>query len=221
MIDLYTYRTSNGRKVSIMLAECGLDYDLHIVDITAGGQDTPAFRALNPNGRIPAIVDRDGPDGAPLTLFESGAILLYLARKTGMFLPEDEKDRWVAIQWLMWQMGGVGPNFGQAFHFLHQHPEDAPDDAIAYSRARYGGEVRRLCDVMETRLAETAFLAGEDYSVADIATYPWIALHKWFGLDLAALPHLRQWYETIKARPAVRQGMDVPTRDRMENHANA
>lgn len=221
MIDLYTYRTSNGRKVSIMLAECGLDYDLRIVDITAGGQDTPAFRAINPNGRIPAIVDRDGPDGAPLTLFESGAILLYLAQKTGMFLPEDERNRWIAIQWLMWQMGGVGPNFGQAFHFLHQHPEDAPDDAIAYGRARYGGEVRRLCDVMETRLAETAFLAGDDYSVADIATYPWIALHKWFGLDLAALPHLRQWYETIKARPAVRQGMDVPTRDQIENHAHA
>ena len=124
MIDLYTYRTSNGRKASIMLAECGLDYRLHIVDITAGEQDAPAFREINPNGRIPAIVDHDGPGGAPLALFESGAILLYLAQQTGRFLPEDEKDRWVAIQWLMWQMGGVGPNFGQAFHFLHQHPED-------------------------------------------------------------------------------------------------
>lgn len=221
MIDLYTYRTSNGRKASIMLAECGVDYTLHIVDITAGEQDAPAFRAINPNGRIPAIVDRDGPDGAPLALFESGAILLYLAQKTGSFLPENEKDRWAAIQWLMWQMGGVGPNFGQAFHFLHQHPEDAPDAAVAYGSERYGGEVRRLCDVLDARLAEAAFLAGDDYSVADIATYPWIALHKWFGLELAALPHLRRWYGEIKARPAVQQGMDVPTRDQMETHATA
>lgn len=221
MIDLYTYRTSNGRKASIMLAECGLDYALHIVDITAGAQDAPAFRAINPNGRIPAIIDRDGPAGAPLALFESGAILLYLAQKTGLFLPEYEKDRWIAMQWLMWQMGGVGPNFGQAFHFLHQHPEDAPEDAIAYGRQRYGGEVRRLCDVMNARLAEAAFLAGDAYSVADIATYPWIALHKWFGLELAGLPHLRRWYDEIKARPAVQRGMDVPTRDQMEKHAAA
>lgn len=221
MIDLYTYRTSNGRKVSIMLAEGGLDYDLHIVDITAGEQDAPAFRAICPNGRIPAIVDRDGPDGAPLALFESGAILLYLAQKTGRFLPAAEKDRWIAVQWLMWQMGGVGPNFGQAFHFLHQHPEDAPEDDIAYGRARYGGEVRRLCDVMNERLGQAAFLAGDDYSVADIATYPWIALHKWFGLDLAARPHLRRWYDEIKARPAVQRGMDVPTRDEMNHHATA
>lgn len=220
MIDLYTYRTSNGRKASIMLAECGLDYELHIVDITTGEQDGPAFRAINPNGRIPAIIDRDGPDGSELALFESGAILLYLAQKTGLFLPKDERERWIAIQWLMWQMGGVGPNFGQAFHFLHQHPEDAPDEALAYGRERYGGEVRRLCDVMNTRLAEAAFLAGDTYSVADIATFPWIALHKWFGLELAGLPHLRRWYGEIKARPAVQRGMDVPTRDQMKNHAS-
>lgn len=221
MIDLYTYRTSNGRKASIMLEECGLDYVLHIVDITKGEQDAPAFRAINPNGRIPAITDRDGPDGAPLTLFESGAILLYLAQKTGMFLPPDEKGRWVAVQWLMWQMGGVGPNFGQAFHFLHQYPEDVPEEEIAYGRARYGGEVSRLCDVADARLAEAAFLAGDDYSVADIATYPWIALHKWFGLDLARWPHLRRWCEEIGGRPAVRRGMDVPTRDQMEEHAQS
>jgi GSH-dependent disulfide-bond oxidoreductase len=220
MIDLYTYRTSNGRKVSIMLAECGFDYTLHIVDITAGEQDVPAFRAINPNGRIPAIIDRDGPGGTPLTLFESGAILLYLAQKTGMFLPAGEKDRWRAVQWLMWQMGGVGPNFGQAFHFLHQHPEDAPDEAIAYGRERYGGEVRRLCEVMNARLAVAPFLAGEVYSVADIATFPWIALHKRFDLDLARLPHLRRWYDEIGVRPAVWRGMDVPTRDQMEEHAH-
>tara|TARA_R110002110_G_scaffold91586_8_gene238419 strand:+ start:372 stop:1061 length:690 start_codon:yes stop_codon:yes gene_type:complete len=219
MIDLYTYRTSNGRKVSIMLEECGLDYALHIVDITAGEQDTAVFRAINPNGRIPAIVDADGPDGMPLALFESGAILLYLAQKTGKLLPADETDRWRAIQWLMWQMGGVGPMFGQAFHFLHQHPEDAADTALAYGTERYGGEVRRLCDVMNGRLAEAEYLAGGTYSVADIGTYPWIALHKWLGLDLAALPHLRRWYDAIKTRPAVQRGMDVPTRDQIEVHA--
>lgn len=221
MIDLYTYRTSNGRKVSIMLEECGLDYELHVVDITRGEQDAAAFRAMNPNGRIPAIIDRNGPDGAPLSLFESGAILLYLAQKTEKFLPPDERDRWVAVQWLMWQMGGVGPSFGQAFHFLHQFPDDAPEDEIAYGRARYGGEVSRLCDVMDARLAEAAFLGGDDYSVADIATYPWIALHKWFGLDLARWPHLRRWCDEVGARPAVRRGMDVPTRDQMEEHAQS
>lgn len=219
MIDLYTYRTSNGRKVSIMLEECGFAYDLHIVDIAAGEQDADVFRAICPNGRIPAIVDREGPGGVPLALFESGAILLYLAQKTGMFLPADERERWVAIQWLMWQMGGIGPNFGQAFHFLHQYPEDAPDDAIAYGRERYGGEVRRLCAVMDNLLADNAFLAGARYTVADIAAFPWIALHNWFGLELAAMPHLRRWYDTIKARPAVRRGMNVPTRDQMEKHA--
>lgn len=219
MIDLYTYRTSNGRKASIMLEECGLDYALHIVDITVGEQDVPSFRAINPNGRIPAIIDRDGPGGEPLALFESGAILLYLAGKTGRFLPSDEADRWIATQWLMWQMGGVGPNFGQAFHYLHQHPDDAPVAAIAYGRDRYMGEVCRLCAVMDDRLADSAFLAGAEYSVADIAIFPWIALHKWFDLDLAAMPHLRGWYDTIKARPAVQRGMDVPTRDQMEKHA--
>jgi len=221
MIDLYTYRTSNGRKASIMLEECGLDYTLHIVDITAGEQDAKVFRAINPNGRIPAIIDRDGPDGEPLALFESGAILLYLAGKTGRFLSSDEAGRWIATQWLIWQMGGVGPNFGQAFHYLHQHPEDAPVAAIEYGRERYVGELRRLCAVMDERLADSVFLAGADYSVADIATFPWIALHKWFDLDLAAMPHLRRWYDTIKARPAVQRGMDVPTRKQMEENAQS
>ena len=213
MIDLYTYRTSNGRKVSIMLEECGLPYATHIVDITAGDQHAPDFLAISPNGRIPAIVDPDGPAGTPLLLFESGAILLYLADKTGLFLPADEDGRWAAVEWLMWQMGGVGPSFGQAFHFLHQHPEDVPDADIVYGRDRYGGEVRRLCAVMDGRLSENAYLAGADYSVADIATFPWIALHKWFGQDLAETPHLQRWYDVIRERPAVRRGMDVPTRD--------
>jgi GST-like protein len=221
MIDLYTYRTSNGRKVSIMLEECGLAYETHIVDITAGEQDAPAFRTINPNGRIPAIVDRDGPGGKPLALFESGAVLLYLGDKSGKFVPpvDDVRGRYVAIQWLMWQMGGVGPNFGQAFHFLHQHSEGAPADAIAYGRERYGGEVRRLCSVMDARLEGARYLAGDDYGIADIATFPWVALHTWFGLDLAETPALRRWYDEIRERPAVRRGMDVPTREGMEEHA--
>jgi len=221
MIDLYTYRTSNGRKASIMLEECGLEYALHIVDITAGKQDEAGFLAINPNGRIPAIIDHDGPEGEPLALFESGAILLYLADKTGKFLPAGETGRWIATQWLMWQMGGVGPNFGQAFHFLHQHPADAPDDAIAYGRDRYVAEVRRLCRVMDDRLAANEFLAGGDYSVADIAAFPWIALHKWFDLDLVAMPHLRQWYDIVAARPTVTRGMGVPTREQMDQHAQS
>ena len=218
MIDLYTYRTSNGRKVSIMLEECGLAYETHIVDITAGEQHAPAFRAISANGRIPAIVDREGPAGRSFTLFESGAILLYLAEKTGRFLPPDLEGRWRAVEWLMWQMGGVGPIFGQAFHFLHQFPEDAPAAALAYGRRRYGDELRRLCRVLDDRLAAAPYLAGEDYSVADIATFPWVALHSWFELDMGALPNVRRWYDAIRARPAVQRGMDVPSRARPADH---
>ena len=219
MIDLYTWRTSNGRKVSIMLEECGLDYELHPVDIVAGEQHEPAFRTISPNGRIPAIVDRDGPGGQPLSLFESGAILLYLADKTASFLPTAAAARWTAIQWLMWQMGGIGPQFGQAFHFLHQAPADAPAQATTYGRTRYGAEVRRLCTVMETRLADAAWLAGAEYSIADIAAFPWIALHRWLDIDLAATPHLARWYDAVRERPAVRRGMDVPTRLQLERHS--
>ncbi len=224
MIDLYTYRTSNGRKVSIMLEECGLAYKTHVVDITAGEQDAPAFRAINPNGRIPAIVDRDAPNmgkgGTPFALFESGAILLYIADKCGQFVPpvDDVRRRYVAIQWLMWQMGGVGPNFGQAFHFLHQHPANAPADAVAYGRERFGGEVRRLCRVMDERLEGARYLAGGDYTIADMATFPYVALHKWFGFNLADTPALGRWYEEIQERPAVRRGMDVPRKEGMEEH---
>ncbi|MEX2454420.1 MAG: glutathione S-transferase N-terminal domain-containing protein [Rhodospirillaceae bacterium] len=221
MIDLYTYRTSNGRKVSIMLEECGLPYSLHVVDITAGEQQAADFLAIGPNGRIPAIVDRDGPGGTPLAMFESGAILLYLAEKCGRFLAVEPVARWTAIQWLMWQMGGVGPGFGQAFHFLHQHPDDAPEAALAYGRARYGAEVRRLIGVLDARLAESAFLGGEEYGIADIATFPWVALHGWLGLDLDTWPGVRRWYADIRARPAVRRGMDVPSRARISAHAAA
>lgn len=201
-----------------MLEELGLPYRLHIVDITRGEQHTADFLAICPNGRIPAIVDGEGPDGVPYPIFESGAILLYLAEKTGRFLPASGAARYDAVQWLMFQMGGIGPMFGQAFHFLHQTQDDAPAEAIAYGKARYGGEVARLCGVMDGRLASAEYLAG-DYSVADIAAFPWVALHKWFELDLAAWPHLARWHEAVKARPGVRRGMDVPTKHRIEAHA--
>jgi len=206
MIDLYTYRTANGRKASIMLEEVGLDYRVHVIDITRDGQRAPAFLAISPNGRIPAIVDPEGPAGRPFALFESGAILMYLAEKTGTLLPRDPEDRWRAVAWLMFQMGGVGPMFGQAFHFMHQAPDDAPAGALDYGVARYRGEAVRLCGVMDRRLADNAFLAG-GYSIADVAVFPWVALHGWFGIDLAAFPHLGRWYREIKARPAVRRGM--------------
>ena len=210
-IDLYTFRTANGRKASIMLEECALPYAVHVIDITKGDQHAAAFRAINPNGRIPAIVDPDGPDGGPYKVFESGAILLYVAEKCGVLLPRGTAGKYDAIQWLMLQMGGVGPMFGQAFHFRHQTPNDAPADAVAYGRARYEAEVARLCGVLDRRLAESEYLAG-DYSVADIATYPWIALHRWLDIDFARLPHLARWHDAIAARPAVQRGMQVPPR---------
>jgi GST-like protein len=202
MIDLYTYRTSNGRKASIMLEECGLDCALHIVDITAGEQDSPAFRAINPNGRIPAIVDADGPDGAPLALFESGALVLYLAQKTGLFLPEDEKDRWIAIQWLMFQMGGVGPMFGQAHHFRRAKTQ------VEYGIERYTKESRRLWGVLDGHLAGSEYMHG-DYSIADMAIYPWTARYEWQGVALEEFPNVKRWFETVGARPAVAKAMGI------------
>ena len=205
MIDLYTYRTSNGRKASIMLEECGLDYVLHIVDITRGEQDVPAFRTINPNGRIPAIVDREGaggPDSAPLVLFESGAILLYLAQKTGLFLPEDEKDRWRAVQWLMFQMGGVGPMFGQAHHFRRAQTQ------VEYGIKRYTTEARRLWGVLDGHLAGSEFMHG-DYSIADMAIYPWTARYDWQGVALEEFPNVKRWFEAVGARPAVAKAMAI------------
>lgn len=212
MIDLYTYRTANGRKASIMLEECGLPYNVHVVDITRGDQHAPDFRKINPNRRIPAIIDSDGPGGRRQRVFETGAILLYLAEKTGRFLGDGPVVRLEAIQWLMFQMGGVGPMFGQDFHFRRQAPEDAPPEAIAYGKERYGKEVFRLCDVLDYRLREFEFLAGP-YTVADIAAFPWVALHKWLDIDLDRFVGLRRWYERLKARPAVQRGMDVPPRE--------
>ena len=202
MIDLYTWSTPNGRKVSIMLEECGLPYRVHTVNIGAGEQFKPEFLAINPNNRIPAIVDADGPDGKPLPLFESGAILIYLAEKTGRFYPQ--KNKYIVLQWLMFQMGGVGPMFGQAHHFMR-----AKRDEIPYGTERYGAEAKRLYGVLEQRLSEAAYLADE-YSIADIATYPWVARHEWHRVDLAGFPAVKRWYDTIGARPAVVRGMAVP-----------
>jgi len=204
MIDLYTWSTPNGRKISIMLEEIGLPYRVHPVDITQGEQHRPEFVAISPNAKIPAIVDSEGPDGKPIALFESGAILIYLAEKTGRFYASDPRTRYLILQWLMFQMGGIGPMFGQAHHFLRFAPEPVP-----YAVARYGKEVRRLYGVLDVRLKEAPCLAGE-YSIADMATYPWVARHDWHQVDLADFPNVRAWFERIGSRPAVQKGMAVP-----------
>jgi GST-like protein len=202
LIDLYTSPTPNGWKVSIMLEEIGLPYQVHPIDLGALEQRQPDYLALNPNGRIPTIVDRDAGDFA---VFESGAILLYLAEKTGQLLPVDPKQRSLAIQWLMFQMGGIGPMQGQANVFFRYAPEK-----IQYAIDRYQNETKRLYRVLDRRLAEAAYLAG-DYGIADIATWPWVLIHAWAGVDVDDLPHLQRWLATIGERPAVQRGRAVPT----------
>ncbi|HZS83862.1 MAG TPA: glutathione S-transferase N-terminal domain-containing protein [Stellaceae bacterium] len=204
MIDLYTWTTPNGRKVSIMLEEIGAAYRTHPVDITKGEQFAPPFLAINPNGKIPAIIDEEGPGGAPISLFESGAILIYLAEKSGQLLPQETRARMATLQWLMFQMGGIGPMFGQRHHFYRAAPEKVP-----YALERYTKETHRLYGVLDKRLAEAAYLAG-DYSIADIATYPWVARWEWHDLDWAKFPHVERWFKAIGARPAVQRGMAVP-----------
>jgi GSH-dependent disulfide-bond oxidoreductase len=204
MIDLYTWTTPNGRKASIMLEELGLAYKVFPIDIGKGEQMTPAFLALNPNNRIPVIVDPDGPGGSPFTVFESGAILMYLADKTGRLMAKQGAARYVQLQWLMWQMGGFGPMLGQAHHFIRSAKEKIP-----YAIDRYKDEARRLYRVMDMRLAEAEYLGGE-YSVADIAAYPWAARHEWHQVDLAGFANVKRWYDAIGARPAVQRGMKVP-----------
>jgi GST-like protein len=204
LIDLYTWSTPNGRKVSIMLEELALPYNVHPIDIGKGDQYQPSFVAISPNSKIPAIVDPEGPGAKPYSLFESGAILLYLADKTARFLPQEKTARFEAIQWLMFQMGGVGPMFGQVHHFLRAAPQP-----VEYAIERYGKETRRLYAVMDKHLAGRDWL-GAEYSVADIATYPWVARHDWHKVDLADFPHVKRWYDTIGARPAVQRGMKVP-----------
>ena len=203
MIDLYTAATPNGHKISIALEELGLPYTVHVVNLAALEQKRPEFLAISPNGRIPAIVDREAGDFA---VFESGAILIYLAEKTGRLMPSDTKGRSLVLQWLMFQMAGIGPMMGQANVFFRYLPEKIP---LAIDR--YQGEVRRLFGVLDTRLAEHEYLAG-DYSIADIANWAWVRTHKWSGVDLDGLPHLQRWVEQLAARPACQRGIEVPAR---------
>jgi GST-like protein len=203
VIELYTWTTPNGRKVSILLEELGLPYRVHAVDIGTDAQFAPDFLAISPNNKIPAITDQD----TGLSLMESGAIMLYLAEKHGKFLPFGA-ERWRATEWLMWQMGGFGPMLGQAHHFLQFNPGKAP-----YAEERYGAEAARLYGVLERRLRGRAFLAGEGqggYSIADMAVWPWVARFEWQRVDLAAFPAVRDWYLRIAERPAVQRGYDVP-----------
>jgi len=203
MIDLYTFSTPNGHKASVVLEELGLGYETHVVDITAGEQKAPEFLRINPNGRIPAIVDRDEHD---LAVFESGAILLYLADKTGQLIPQDVRGRTRVISWLMFQMGGVGPMMGQANVFYRYFPTKIPE-AIE----RYQKESRRLLEVLDRRLGESAYLGGDEYSIADIANFCWARTHEWSGVSTVGLGHLERWLTEIEARPAVVRGLAVPT----------
>jgi GST-like protein len=200
MIDLYTWSTPNGRKVSIMLEEIGLPYSVHPVDITKNEQFKPDFLKISPNNRIPAIIDRDNG----LALFESGAILMYLAEKTGKLWPKHGPAHWRTIEWLMWQMGGVGPMFGQVHHFVKYNKGKAP-----YAEERYLAEAKRLYGVLDRRLAEVEYVAGA-YSIADIAIWPWTSRFEWQTVDLNDYPNVRRWYRTLAARPAVQKGYHVP-----------
>ena len=200
MIDLYTFTTPNGRKASVMLEEVGLPYNVHKIDITKNEQFTPEYIAINPNSKIPAIIDQD----TDMKVFESGAILIYLAEKTGKFLPIDQKGRFQVLEWLMWQMGGVGPMSGQLNHFKRFAPEK-----ISYAITRYEKETLRLYSVLDKQLADKEFICG-DYSIADIATYPWISIYESQGLTLDNHLNLKRWVETVQQRPAVERGMKVP-----------
>ncbi|WP_395700870.1 glutathione binding-like protein [Aquabacterium sp.] len=204
MIEVYSWATPNGHKVHIMLEECGLPYRVHAVDIGAGEQFEPEFLKISPNNKIPAIIDPDGPEGRPISLFESGAILLYLAGKTGKLLPASVSAKYEVLEWLMFQMGGVGPMLGQAHHFRIYAPEKIP-----YAIERYTNEAKRLYAVMNRRLANSKYLGGGEYSIADIAVFPWLRSWKNQGIDWNDYPHLKGWFDEIAARPAVQRGVAV------------
>ena len=204
MIEVYSWPTPNGHKVHIMLEECALPWRVHGIDIGAGDQFQPEFLAISPNNKVPAIVDPDGPDGQPLALFESGAILLYLAGKTGRFLPADTRGRYEVLQWLMFQMAGVGPMLGQAHHFRIYAPEKVP-----YAIERYTREAQRLYGVMDKRLAASPWIAGDAYTIADIAIFPWLRSWQNQGIDWADFPHVKAWFDRIAERPAVQRGVQV------------
>lgn len=203
MIDLYTWFCPNGHKVHIMLEEAGLIYEVHPVAIVAGDQFSDQFKTINPNSKVPAIVDHDGPGGAPMTIFETGAILLYLAEKSGQFLPNDSSQKWDVVQWLMWQMGGLGPMMGQAEHFFHH--ADVDD---SYATGRYVGETARLLRVLDEQLSDREFLCG-DYTIADMACFPWVRITKLCGQTMTDFPNVARWYGQIRNRPAVGRGIEI------------
>ncbi|MBO4120050.1 glutathione S-transferase N-terminal domain-containing protein [Cupriavidus gilardii] len=215
MIDVYSWATPNGHKVHIMLEECGLPYQVHPINIGAGDQFGEEFLKISPNNKIPAIVDSEGPDGQPISLFESGAILVYLAGKTGKFLPEDVRGKYETLQWLMFQMGGVGPMLGQAHHFRIYAPEK-----IEYAIQRYTNEARRLYGVIDKQLSNRPWLAGDDYTIADIATFPWLRSWQNQGVELDDYPNLKRWFNTIAERPAVKRGVEVLARERKPLHTD-
>ncbi len=204
MIDLYTWKTPNGYKIPIMLEEIKLPYKVHAIDISLRDQFKPKYLKINPNNKIPAIVDKDGPGHKALTLFESGAILYYLAEKSGKLLPKNLHERAKVMQWLMFQMSGVGPMLGQAHHFLHYAPKKVP-----YGIERYTNEAKRLYGVMNKHLAKNKYFA-DSYSIADIAIYPWIVYHEKQNINLKNYPHVRRWFKMIGERPAVKKGMQIP-----------
>ena len=204
MIDVYTWPTPNGHKVHIMLEETGLPYRVHPVDIGMGDQFKPEFLKISPNNKIPAIVDSDGPDGKPLSMFESGAILVYLASKSGRLLPEKLRDKWSTLQWLMFQMGSIGPMLGQAHHFRAYAPEK-----IQYAMDRYVNEANRLYGVLDRRLAESPYIACGEYTIADIAIMPWLRSHQKQGVDMGRYPNVKRWFDAINERPAVKRGLAV------------
>jgi GST-like protein len=214
MIDVYSWPTPNGHKVHIMLEETGLKYRVYGVNIRAGDQFKPEFLRISPSNRIPAIVDADGPNRKPLSLFESGAILLYLASKTGKLLPVDMHERWTCVQWLMWQMGGVGPMFGQANHFRRYAKEK-----IQYAIDRYTNEANRLTRVLDKRLGEARYAAGNEYTIADIAIFPWMRGAENRGVNIEEYPHVKRWFDEINARPAVQRGVKVLAEVQAANQA--
>ncbi len=204
MIEVYSWPTPNGHKVHVMLEECALPYKAIAVDIGKGDQFRSDFLAISPNNKVPALVDPDGPDGRPISLFESGAILIYLAAKTGRFMPESIRAKYEVLQWLMFQMGGVGPMLGQAHHFRIYAPDKLP-----YAIERYTSEAKRLYGVMNKRLAKSKYLGGPQYSIADIAVFPWLRSWKNQGIDWDDYPHLKGWFDEIAGRPAVQRGVEV------------
>jgi GST-like protein len=204
MIELYTWPTPNGHKVHIMLEETGLPYNVHPIDIGAGDQFKPEFLKISPNNKMPAIVDTEGPDGKPMALAESGAILFYLASKTGRFLPQGIRERWQVMQWVMFQMGHIGPMLGQAHHFLQYAPEK-----IEYAMNRYRNEANRLYGVVERRLEESSFLACDEYTIADMACMPWMRAPERQGVDIEEYPHVKRWRDGLLARPAVQRAVQV------------